>query len=243
MSDAIIISDLHLGSRICQAKLISQFLHQLNTKELILNGDVFDSFDLRPLKKHHWKVICQLRKLAKKIKVVWIIGNHDGPTNNLSTLLGIEVLEEYVLINNNTKILILHGHQFDNFMNKHPMLTHIGDFIYHMMQRVDPSFWIARNAKKMSKLFLRNAKKVKTKAVAYAKKKKCDIVITGHTHKPESLDNYYNSGSWAELPAHYIEITDGIITLKEFNKLCKFTTDSAASVSDTLDALYPSSEN
>ena len=222
MSDAIIISDLHLGSRICQAKLISQFLHQLNTKELILNGDVFDSFDLRPLKKHHWKVICQLRKLAKKIKVVWIIGNHDGPTNNLSTLLGIEVLEEYVLINNNTKILILHGHQFDNFMNKHPMLTHIGDFIYHMMQRVDPSFWIARNAKKMSKLFLRNAKKVKTKAVAYA---------------------YYNSGSWAELPAHYIEITDGIITLKEFNKLCKFTTDSAASVSDTLDALYPSSEN
>ena len=233
MADAIIISDLHLGSRICQAKHILQFLNNISTNELILNGDVFDSWDFRQLKKHEWKVLTKIRKLATKIKVVWINGNHDGPAKIISQLLGIQVKEEYVLVSGEKKILILHGHQFDNFINEHPIITWIGDAIYHLMQRIDPSFWMARTAKRASKSFLKNAKKVRIKAIELAKRKKYDYVCCGHTHNPEIFENYYNSGSWAELPEHYLEINKGVI------KLCEFSTESAVKDSDTQDALLP----
>jgi UDP-2,3-diacylglucosamine pyrophosphatase LpxH len=60
--DAVILSDLHLGSDNCQARALSRLLTQirrgqLSTRHLILNGDVFDSIDFRRLKKHHWKVL------------------------------------------------------------------------------------------------------------------------------------------------------------------------------------------
>ena len=63
LQDALVISDLHLGSENCQAKALTRFLEDLRegstqTHSLILNGDVFDSIDFRRLKKHHWKVLC-----------------------------------------------------------------------------------------------------------------------------------------------------------------------------------------
>ena len=68
MYDAIVISDLHLGSEISQAKQLVRFLEMLRediilTRELILNGDVFDSWDFRRLKKNHWKVLSIIRSL------------------------------------------------------------------------------------------------------------------------------------------------------------------------------------
>ena len=72
--DAIVLSDLHLGSENCQAKLLVEFLNALHhrrtrTRRLILNGDVFDSIDFRRLKKSHWKVLSLLRKLSDEIDV------------------------------------------------------------------------------------------------------------------------------------------------------------------------------
>ena len=62
MFDAIIISDVHLGSENCQARQLTHFLESIHsetvlTRRLILNGDVFDSIDFRRLKKNHWKVL------------------------------------------------------------------------------------------------------------------------------------------------------------------------------------------
>ena len=82
-ADALIISDLHLGSENCQAKPLAAFLQgildgRLPTKRLIINGDVFDSIDFRRLKKTHWKVLSLIRNLSDKIDITWIAGNHDG---------------------------------------------------------------------------------------------------------------------------------------------------------------------
>ncbi len=82
MYDAIVISDLHLGSEVCQAKQLVRFLDQIKddllvTRELILNGDVFDSWDFRRLKKNHWKVLSIIRSLSDHVKIVWTSGNHD----------------------------------------------------------------------------------------------------------------------------------------------------------------------
>src|SRR6185295_14206504 len=73
MLDAVVISDLHLGSDNCQAKAAAAFLQEVlegrpATRRLIINGDVFDSIDFRRLKKTHWKVLSQIRHLSDKME-------------------------------------------------------------------------------------------------------------------------------------------------------------------------------
>src|SRR6516165_12739352 len=91
--DGIVLSDLHLGSSICQAKSLVKFLEslvedELTTTRLILNGDVFDSIDFRRLNKNHWRVLSLLRKLSDRIEIIWLCGNHDGSAEFISHLLG-----------------------------------------------------------------------------------------------------------------------------------------------------------
>jgi UDP-2,3-diacylglucosamine pyrophosphatase LpxH len=221
MYDSIIISDLHLGSEICQAKTIDKFLSAIKhkeilTKELILNGDVFDSWDFRRLKKTHWNVLSMLRKLSDEIHIIWINGNHDGPAEIVSHLLGVDVAEEYIFQSGDKKILALHGDKFDSFITKHPIITAIADFFYRKMQYIDKSFYWSRWAKKTSKTFLRCSQRIEAKAIEYCKKKGCDIVCCGHTHMAiEHKENgYFNSGCWTELPPTYLTILDGAVNLR-----------------------------
>ena len=112
--DAVILSDIHLGSDNCQAKALVEFLESINdrrlrTKRLILNGDVFDSIDFRRLKKNHWKVLSEIRKLSDEIEVVWVAGNHDGSAEIVSHLVGVTVVDEIVVESDGQKVLFLHG--------------------------------------------------------------------------------------------------------------------------------------
>ena len=77
MKEYTIISDLHIGSNVCRADEILNFLDNLETKKLILNGDVFDNLDFRRIKNSHWKILKKIRKIADEIEVIWIKGNHD----------------------------------------------------------------------------------------------------------------------------------------------------------------------
>jgi UDP-2,3-diacylglucosamine pyrophosphatase LpxH len=216
--DAVILSDIHLGLDNCQGDSLQLFLIKLLetpnfSKELIFNGDVFDSWDLRRLQRIHWKVLSLIRKVTKTIKVTWLAGNHDGPVDIISRLLGIEVTEEYVLESGNKKILILHGDKFDDFTIQHPVITNLADWVYRVMQKVDPSFQMAKQAKKSSKTFLRCMDKVRDNAIAYARKKNCEMVCCGHTHFAVADFPYYNSGCWTDKPPHYLSVRDGVVTL------------------------------
>jgi UDP-2,3-diacylglucosamine pyrophosphatase LpxH len=223
MLDAIIISDLHLGSNVCQAASLIKFLESLDdtllTKQLFINGDIFNSWNLARLTKLHWKVLGRIRSLSDHIEIHWINGNHDGPAEIVSHLLGVDVEKERILISGNKKILLLHGDVFDKFITDHPILTWIGDTIYSFLQKIDPSFFIAKKAKLGSKTFLRCSELIRTKAVEYAKKKHCDVVCCGHTHLAVAEVNeisYYNSGCWTEPPCTYLTVKDGQIELKHF---------------------------
>src|SRR5262245_51546741 len=174
--DAIVISDVHLGSENCQAKALTHFLEEIlagnrPTARLILNGDVFDSIDFRRLKKNHWKVLSLLRKLSDKIEIIWLCGNHDDSVENFSHLLGVTVKDEYLLRSGTRQILTLHGHIFDEFLDAHPWLTWWSDVIYFFLQRIDKTHTIARYAKKSSKTFVRCAQKIEEKSIAYARGK------------------------------------------------------------------------
>ena len=219
--DAVVISDLHLGADLCCARQLTRFLKDIQagnigTKELILNGDVFDSWDFRRLKKHHWTSLSALRYLSKRITVTWVVGNHDGPANIVSHLIGVNVVEQYKIYSGEKAILVLHGHQFDKFLVTHPIITKVGDLIYRVLQKIDPSFRLARAAKNSSKVYLRCTEKIADGAKARMRDAGCDLVCCGHTHNAEESTPYFNSGSWAELPCTYLAIQDGSVQLQQY---------------------------
>lgn len=225
MFDALILSDLHLGSNNCQAKNVCRLLERLVdgvlvTEQLILNGDVFDSFDFRRLGKNHWKVLSLIRKLSDRMDTVWLCGNHDGSAEIVSHLLGVRVMDEHVLESGPERILILHGHTFDNFLDSHPVLTWLGDCIYFFLQRIDRTHAWAKWAKHGSKTFLRCARKIEHGAVELAHKKGCTAVCCGHTHvaaiRKDQPVAYYNSGCWTELPCTYLTVANGEVRLHHF---------------------------
>jgi UDP-2,3-diacylglucosamine pyrophosphatase LpxH len=225
--DAVIISDLHLGSEICQAGRLGLFLESLldggvRTARLILNGDVFDSIDFRRLKKSHWKVLSLIRKLSKRTKIIWLCGNHDGSAEIVSHLLGVTVKNKYILLSGRERILILHGHVFDEFLDAHPILTWIGDLVYYGLQQLDRSHYFAKLAKKSSKTFLRCAQKIQERSVEYARRKRCTAVCCGHTHhalaNPTKDVHYFNSGCWTELPCTYLTVAQGRVCMHTFGE-------------------------
>jgi UDP-2,3-diacylglucosamine pyrophosphatase LpxH len=224
MVDAIILSDIHLGSDNCQAKELASFLErihsgQLETGRIILNGDVFDSFDFRRLNKNHWKVLSLLRKMSDDIEILWIHGNHDGAAEVFSHLLGVGVREEVILQSGSTRILIHHGHRFDQFIDRHPIVTACADAAYRMLQRIDRSHTFARAAKKRSKIFLRCSDKIRSESIELAQRMNCQAVCCGHTHHAiadrTGPVQYFNSGCWTERPCHYLSILDGQVELHQ----------------------------
>ena len=226
MLDAIILSDIHLGSDNCQARKVSHFLHQvadgeLATQRLILNGDVFDSIDFRRLTKSHWKVLSLLRKLSDHVEIIWLCGNHDGSAEIVSHLLGVTVMDDIILESGTERLLILHGHVFDEFLDNHPILTWIGDQIYNFLQWIDGSHAIAKMAKHRSKIFLRCAQKIEDDSIRAAQRRDCTMVCCGHTHHAVAHTDqpipYFNSGCWTELPCTYLSVEKGVVKLHTFD--------------------------
>lgn len=225
MLDAVILSDIHLGTDNCQAKLVCRMLEriadqEIATQRLILNGDVFDSIDFRRLNKTHWKVLSLLRKLSDHLDIIWLAGNHDGSAEIISHLLGVQVMDDVILESGEQRILILHGHIFDEFLDDHPIITWLGDQIYGFLQWVDRTHYLAKVAKRGSKTFLRCTQKIEERALEMARRKHCTAVCCGHTHHAVSHTEgpiaYYNSGCWTELPCQYLTVQAGVVEVRAF---------------------------
>src|SRR5580693_5369540 len=101
--DCIVISDLHLGSDVCQAKLLEEFLNWAveHCKQLVINGDVFDDLNFKRLTKRHFACLKIIRRNSDRddFHLVWVRGNHDGPIDIISHIVGVEILDEYVYDN------------------------------------------------------------------------------------------------------------------------------------------------
>lgn len=215
----IIISDIHLGSKVSRAEVLVDFLERVSFDRLIINGDVFDSINMRRLNRRHWKVLSKLRKLTDSEnhkEVIWIRGNHDGYSDLLTQLLGIKVYNEYEFYWQDKKVIALHGDIFDIFTSRYPLVADIADYLYRLSIYVDPvKMRLGRWLKRNSKVFIRNTGAVRNRAIDYARHKNADIIACGHTHHSEDFTKdsirYLNSGSWTDAPAHFIGFTDDIV--------------------------------
>lgn len=205
--DCLVISDLHLGSHVCQAKLLEEFLEWAawQTRELVINGDIFDDLNFKRLSKRHFACLKSIRRHADRdgLRLTWIRGNHDGAADVISHIVGVDFLDEYIFENGQIRLLILHGDQFDHFITRYKWMTSIACGAFYFIQKWMPHS-AARWIRRISKRFQRNSQIVRESAVEFARSKGCDHVTCGHTHAPLESEvdgiRYVNSGTWTEHP-------------------------------------------
>lgn len=225
--DDIIVSDIHLGSRVSRSRELRRTLENFNFKRLILNGDIFDDLNFKRLSRADWDFLSYIRLISNpqsNIEVVWIRGNHDNLFIDVTAhFLGIKVYEEYEWTNNHIKNLALHGDQFDDFIVNNKILTDIVSYLYLLIQKIDSKKQRAgRLVKRLFKTWLRVANKIADKAALYAKTKEVQNIFCGHTHIPSMRKydggvTYYNSGCWTDVPSTFITIKGEDIEIRKVN--------------------------
>ncbi|WP_435005986.1 UDP-2,3-diacylglucosamine diphosphatase [Tundrisphaera lichenicola] len=222
--DCLVISDLHLGSPMCQARLLESFLEWASTVTdvLVINGDVFDDLNFKRLTKRHFACLKVIRRNSDRddFRVIWIRGNHDGPAEIISHIVGVDILDEYVFDNGQVKLLILHGDQFDTFITDYKLLTDFAVSIFYGIQKWAPH-GTARWIRRITKKWQRNSQLVQYRAIEYAKSGGYRFVTCGHTHLALTADvdgiRYINSGTWIEPPpCPFVAVVGNEVRLETF---------------------------
>jgi UDP-2,3-diacylglucosamine pyrophosphatase LpxH len=133
----LFISDVHLGSRGCQAELLLDFLRHNDADTIYLVGDIVDGWQLRSSwywpQAHNDVVQKILRKARKGARVVYIPGNHDEFLRDyLGTHFGgIEVVEQTIHVAaDGRRYLVVHGDLFDVVIKHARWLAKVGDGAY-----------------------------------------------------------------------------------------------------------------
>ena len=129
-----------------------------NTRELVINGDIFDDLNFNRLSKRHFACLKIIRRNSDRddFRLVWVRGNHDGPADVVGHIVGVEILDEYVFRNGRLRLLILHGDQFDRFVNNYGWLTEIACGLFYYIQKWAPHR-AARYIRRVSKKWQRSS--------------------------------------------------------------------------------------
>ena len=231
---SIFISDVHLGTRGCQADALCSFLKGNTCDNLFLIGDILDGWRMRKrwyFPQSHANVIRRILTAAKRgTKVYYILGNHD---EGLRAFLKydisfgrIKILNRYDYIaGNGKKYLIIHGDFFDVLMRDKKWIMHLGDAAYDMLIWINIQFnrirqmvglrywslskWLKHNTKQAVKFINRFEDYV----AEYCQAKGYDGIMCGHIHFAEHKTingiEYLNSGDWVESCTAILEHEDG----------------------------------
>jgi UDP-2,3-diacylglucosamine pyrophosphatase LpxH len=217
---SILISDVHFGSPMCQAKELHDFLSSLQVKELILNGDVFEDLKFYRLQHWHWEAFGQIRKISDHCKVVWIRGNHDTvDTKSMSHLLGVKVKGHYDWAVGSRRLYATHGDRWDVYIYKYRLLNELVTGAYNFLRGFSSKGMRAftKYLKKKSKLLLRNHEAIFHNAISFGRSRGVDAVFCGHTHfaalESEGGLLYGNSGTWESDLPHFIGINADSVSL------------------------------
>jgi UDP-2,3-diacylglucosamine pyrophosphatase LpxH len=238
----LFISDVHLGTRGCQADLLLDFLKHNESDELFLVGDIIDGWRLK--QAWHWPqahndvVQKLLRKVRKGARVVFVPGNHDEFARDFLGLEfgGVEVIDHAVhQTADGKKMLVIHGDQFDIVVSHARWLAHLGDWAYDFAIFVNA--WFNRARRKLGLPYWSFSKWAKLKVkkavnfigdfertlAAEARKRGVDGVICGHIHHATIRDIdgviYVNTGDFVESCTAIAEHFDGRLELIHWSLL------------------------
>jgi len=213
--NAIIVSDLHIGSRHFLFLDFERFLKNLpEDHELILNGDIIEN-PYMELPPSHQRILDLIEQVSFHQKVVWILGNHDiGYTPKR---LGEVQFEKLYTLEN--RILIVHGYDFDEIMPKNQGFIKAFKVMHNLRVKLGAKpVHVAKYAKKWEILYKVLCNNVMTNAVKCAIENGYEAVVCGHTHYSEDRFfngiRYINTGAWTESPSFYLQVTGDKMNLK-----------------------------
>lgn len=233
---ALFLSDVHLGTRGCQAELLLDFLDHHDAATIYLVGDIIDGWRLR--KNWYWPqshndvVQKLLQKARGGSRVIYLPGNHDEFLRDyLGTHFGgVEVMESVVhRTADGTKLLVIHGDQFDVVVRHARWLAALGDWAYvttlaantvlnRIRRRLGLTYWsLSAWAKHRVKKAVNFIGSFEETLSSEAARRGVDGVVCGHIHHPAIREvagvRYVNTGDWVESCSAVVETEDGTLRL------------------------------
>src|SRR3569623_1713767 len=230
------ISDIHLGTRGCNAGMLIDFLDHVDSETMYLVGDIIDGWRLK--KKFYWPAahndtVWRILKRAKRgTRIVYIPGNHDEMFRQFTGLSfgGVEIRRAaFHETADGRRLMVLHGDEFDAVMLAHRWLAFLGDAAYTALlaltrwvnavrRRFDLPYWslskMAKHKVKNAVEFISRYEEIVARAAA---QRGVDGVVCGHIHTAEFrvFDGieFWNDGDWVEGCTALVEHFDGRMEL------------------------------
>lgn len=216
----LVISDIHIGSKYYKEEELLDFLKNVEYDQLILGGDIIDFIRVPEFTA---RVIDIVEAIDFSKEIIYIVGNHDTPLRNFAgrKAFGMHFVSKYEFEEGGRTFRIEHGDTYDEsslvqnqiFMS---FLSVAQSCIEHWFE-VNLSDWFTNWKIKRRKLRrVWDILKVNSDV---------DVFIMGHCHTPEAIIwihsnqkivSYVNTGDWVSHQT-YVEITDGIVRLKEYD--------------------------
>jgi len=233
---SVFISDLHLGTSSCKHEQLSSFLKELKNNppdSFYLVGDILDLWKLGAggtWSEADNNVLKSILDLSKRgIDVYYITGNHDDVLRKLPQYFKfnqILLLNEIDFISKDgRRFLVIHGDQYDKFINNHKLLGIIGSFVYDATTYLNKVLFYIQDKLGKQRWSLSQYLKQKAKAFTHVidvfehsmsesiKAEGYNGVICGHIHMPKILEQdqfqYMNCGDWTENCTAIVEHDDG----------------------------------
>ncbi|MEM9312475.1 MAG: UDP-2,3-diacylglucosamine diphosphatase [Pseudomonadota bacterium] len=230
------ISDVHLGTKGCNADMLIDFLDNTDSETMYLVGDIIDGWRLK--KKFYWPsahndIVWRILKRAKRgTRIVYIPGNHDEMFRQFTGLNfgGIEIRRAaFHETADGRRLMVLHGDEFDAVMLSQRWLAFVGDWAYVTTMKLNvlvnairkalgkPYWSLSKAAKHKVKNAVEFIGKYEEVVAKAAGERGVDGVVCGHIHTAEFREfefdgkpvEYWNDGDWVEGCNALVEHQDG----------------------------------
>lgn len=253
----LFLSDVHLGSKGCQAELLLDFLRYHSAEKVYLVGDIVDGWRLK--KNWYWPqkhndVVQKLLRLARKgAQVFYLPGNHDEFLRDYlgADFGGVTVADRIVHETaDGRRLLVIHGDQFDIVVRHAKWLATLGDGAYVFTIKMNTHVNKLRRALGLSYWSLSAWAKSKVKGAvnfvgefekalcSEAERTNVDGVICGHIHHATMHNDYgieyINTGDWVESCTLVAENHDGTMEIIRWTELKEKAVSSEADIGQTV---------
>jgi UDP-2,3-diacylglucosamine pyrophosphatase LpxH len=243
---SVFISDVHLGTRACQANRLLDFMREYPAENFYLLGDIIDFWQISRgglyWSQDHNTVLQKILKRARHGEnVMFIPGNHDEAIREYAgtSFGGIQIeLAHTHITADGRKFLLLHGDAFDQVTRYYKWVAILGDVLYNFLVRINIWLsWLRRTLRRSGYWSLAGYAKRKVKTavsfifdfedavIRHARENQLDGVICGHIHWANIKEigglTYMNCGDWVDSCTAIVEHLDGKMELVVWDKIAE----------------------
>jgi UDP-2,3-diacylglucosamine pyrophosphatase LpxH len=229
---ALFVSDLHLGTKACQAEAFLDFLRHSEADRIYLVGDIVDFWRIKRgaywPQAHNDVLQKLLRRVRKGNDLVFIPGNHDETMRDYcGARFGGIAIERHIIHTgaDGRRYLVMHGDEFDVVVRYAKWLALFGDWSYAVALWANTHFnavrrWFGMPYWSLSAYLKQKVKRAvnhigefETALAAEARRHGAQGVICGHIHHAAIRQVgdvlYINTGDWVESCTAVAETEEG----------------------------------